>query len=60
MKGKREREKYTQVNVEFQRKTHTDKKAFLDEQCRKKKEEEEGKTEWEILEISSTKLEIAR
>ena len=32
MKGKRERERYTQLNAEFHRITRRDKKAFLNEQ----------------------------
>ena len=32
MKGKEERERYTQLNVEFQRIARRDKKAFLNEQ----------------------------
>ena len=31
--GKRERERYTQLNAEFQRIARRDKKAFLSEQC---------------------------
>ena len=34
VKGKRERERYTQLNVEFQRITMRSKKAFLSEQCK--------------------------
>ena len=33
MKGKEERESYTQLNAEFQRIARRDKKAFLSEQC---------------------------
>ena len=33
-KGKRERERYTQLNAEFQRIARRDKKAFLSEQCK--------------------------
>ena len=33
-KGKRERERYTQLNAEFKRITRRDKKAFLKEQCK--------------------------
>ena len=54
-KGKGERERYTQLNVEFHRIVRRDKKAFLIEQC---KEIEENKME--RLEISSRKLEIPR
>ena len=39
-KGKGERKRYTQLNVEFQRIARRDKKAFLNEQC---KEIEENK-----------------
>ena len=34
-KGKAERERYTQLNSEFQRIARGDKKAFLSEQCKK-------------------------
>ena len=34
VKGKEEREKYTQLNAEFQRITRRDKKAFLSDQCK--------------------------
>ena len=34
VKGKGERERYTQLNVEFQRRARRDKKAFLNEQCK--------------------------
>ena len=33
-KSKRERERYTQVNAEFQRIARRDKKAFFNEQCK--------------------------
>ena len=33
-KGKRERERYTQLNAEFQKIARRDKKAFLNEQCK--------------------------
>ena len=33
MKGKGEKERYTQLNVEFQRIVRRDKKAFLRDQC---------------------------
>ena len=55
-KGKGEKERYTHLNVEFQRIAKRDKKAFLCDQCK-----EIGKIiEWEKLEISSRKLEIPR
>ena len=34
MKDKEERERYTQLNVEFQRIAKRDKKAFFNEQCK--------------------------
>ena len=56
VKGKGEKERYTHLNVEFQRIAKRDKKAFLSDQCK-----EIGKIiEWERLEISSRKLEIPR
>ena len=36
-KGKGEKERCTHMNAEFQRITRRDKKAFLSEQCKKKK-----------------------
>ena len=57
VKSKGEKERYTNLNAEFQRIARRDKKPFLSDQC---KEIEEKKTEWERLEISSRKLEILR
>ena len=54
-KSKGEKERYTLLNAEFQRTARRDKKAFLSDQCKKRKT-----TEWERLEISSRKLEISR
>ena len=34
VKGRGERERYTQLNAEFQRRARRDKKAFLSEQCK--------------------------
>ena len=51
-KGKGEKERYTQLNAEFQRIARRDKKAFISEQCKE--------TEWERLELSSRKLKIPR
>ena len=34
LKGKRERERYIQLNAEFQRIAKRDKKAFLSDQCK--------------------------
>jgi len=36
--GKREKERYTHLNAEFQRITRRDKKAFLGDQCKETKE----------------------
>ena len=52
-KGK---EKYIQLNAEFQRRDRRDKNAFLSEQCK----EIEKPMGCERLEISSSKLEIPR
>ena len=45
-KGKREKERYTQLNAEFQRIARRDKKAFLSEKWKKKIQEDNrmGKT----------------
>ena len=56
VKGKGEKERYTNLNAELQRIARRDKKDFLSDQCK----EIEGKTEWERSEISSRKLEIPR
>ena len=45
VKGNRERERYTQLNAEFQRIVRRDKKALLSEQCK----EIEGKNRMERL-----------
>ena len=50
VKGKGERERYTQLNAEFQRIARGNKKAFLNEQCKERK----------ILGIFSRKLEISK
>ena len=54
-KSKRERERYTQWNVEFQRTARIDKKV-LNEQC----EEIEETNRMAKIETSSRKLEISR
>ena len=56
VKSKGGKERYTHLNVEFQRIARREKKAFLSDQW---KEMEENK-EWEKLEISSRKLEKPR
>ena len=55
-KSKGEKERYTHLKAEFQRKAMRDKKAFLRDQCK----EQRIQIEWERLEISSKKLEIPR
>ena len=55
-KGRGEKDRYTHLNVEFQRIARRDKKAFLNDQCK----EQRKSIEWERLEISSRKLEIQR
>ena len=39
-KGKGEKERYTHLNAEFQRKARRDKKAFLRDQCKKNREKQ--------------------
>ena len=56
-KGKRERERYTQINAEFQRTARRGKKKPSEVNNAKKLRK---RTEWERLEISSRKLEIPR
>ena len=51
VKSKGEKERYTHLNVEFQRIVRRDKKYFLSDQCK----EIEETTEWERLESSSRK-----
>ena len=55
-KSKREKERYTHLNAEFQRTARKDKKAFLRDQCK----EIEENNRMGRLEISSRKLEIPR
>ena len=56
MKGKGKRDRYTQLNAEFQRRARRDKKTFLSEQCKEKEEDNRiGKTR-----DASGKLEIPR
>ena len=56
VKGKGKRERYIQLNAEFQRTARRDKKAFLRGQCKEIQEN----NRMEKLEISSRKLEITR
>ena len=56
MKSEGDRERYIQLNADFQRTTWRDKKAFFNEQCIKlEKNNKRGR-----LDISSGKLEISR
>ena len=55
-KGKGEKERYTHLNAEFQRRARRDKKAFLGDQCK----EIEENNRMEKTEISPRKLEIPR
>ena len=55
-KGKGERERFTQLNAEFQRISRTDKKAFLSEQCKEIEENSGmGKTRDLFKKIRDTK-----
>ena len=56
VKSKGERERYTQLNAEFQRIARIDKKAFLSEQCKEIKENNRiGKTRNLFKKIGDTK-----
>ena len=56
MKGKGESERYTQLNAEFQRIARTDKKGFLNEQCKEIEENNRmGKTRYLFKKIRNTK-----
>ena len=56
MKGKGEKEKYTNLNAEFQRIARRDKKAFLSDQCQENKENNRmGKTRDLFKKIRDTK-----
>ena len=55
-KGKGEKERYTHLNVEFQRITRRDKKAFLSDQCKEIQENNRmGKTKDLFKKIRDTK-----
>ena len=55
-KGKREKERYTHLNAEFQRIARTEKKAFLSVQCKEMEENNEmGKTRDLFKKIRNTK-----
>ena len=56
VKGKGERERYTQLNAEFQRIARRDKKAFLNEHCKEVEENNRmGKTRDLFKKIGDTK-----
>ena len=56
MRGKGKRERYTQLNGEFQRIARRDKKAFLNEQCKEVEENNRmGKTRDLFKKIRNTK-----
>ena len=55
-KGKGEKERYTHLNAQFQRKTRRDKKAFLSDQCKEIEEKNRmGKTRDLFKKIRDTK-----
>ena len=57
MKGKGERERYTQLNAEFQRTARRNKKAFLHDQCKEIEENNRiGKTKDLVKKIRDTKV----
>ena len=49
--AKEKRERYTQLNAEFQRIARRDKKVFLSEQCKKKKKEENNRMGKTIVDL---------
>ena len=56
MKGKGEKERYTHLNAEFQRRARREKKAFLSEQCKEIEENNTmGKTRDLFKKIRDTK-----
>ena len=55
VKDKREREKYSQLNSEFERIARRDRKSFLNEQCKETEENRIGKTKDLFKKISNTK-----
>ena len=55
-KSKKEKERYTHLNAEFQRTTRRDKKAFLSDQCKEIEENNRmGKTRDLFKKIRDTK-----
>ena len=56
VKGKGEKERYTHLNAEFQRRARRDKKAFLNDQCKEIEENHRmGKTRALFKKIGDTK-----
>ena len=56
VKGKREKERYTHLNAEFQRRARRDKKAFLSHQCKEIQENNRmRKTRYLFKKIGDTK-----
>ena len=56
-RGRGDRERYTQLNAEFQRRAKRDKKAFLNEQCKEVEENNRiGKTREDKEKGMSSKL----
>ena len=56
VKGKREKERYTHLNTEFQRIARRDEKAFLSDQCKEIEENNRmGKTRNHFKKIGDTK-----
>ena len=56
VKGKGEKERYTHLNAEFQRKARREKKAFLSDQCKEREEKNRmGKTRDLFKKIRDTK-----
>ena len=55
VKGKGEKERYTHLNAEFQRIARRDKKAFLRDQCKKKRKTIEWETRDLFKKIRDTK-----
>ena len=55
-KGKREKQRYTHLNAEFQRRARREKKAFLSDQCKEIDENKRmGKTREHFTKIRDTK-----
>ena len=55
VRSKGERQRYTQLNTEFQRTARRDKKAFLNEQCKETEENRKGKIRDTLKKIGDIK-----